>query len=38
MNTHTVRIEGELSQPLSRWLWLFKVLLLIPHWICLGFL
>jgi hypothetical protein len=30
-----VRLEADLSPSLSRWLWLVKWLLLIPHWICL---
>jgi hypothetical protein len=38
MNVYPVRLEGELTPPLSRWLWLVKWFLLIPHAICLVFL
>jgi hypothetical protein len=33
-----VKIEGELEAGLSRWLWLVKWFLLIPHWFILFFL
>jgi hypothetical protein len=36
--TYPVALRGELDPSLSRWLWLVKWLLAIPHWIVLVFL
>ncbi len=38
METPAVHVDGELSPDLSRWLWLVKVFLIIPHAILLAFL
>jgi len=35
---YPIRVEGELSPHLSRWLWLVKWLLALPHFVILVFL
>jgi len=38
VNVFPLRLEGRLDRPLSRWLWLVKWFLLIPHLVILVFL
>jgi uncharacterized protein DUF4389 len=35
---YPVRVDGELQPDLSRWLWIVKWVLALPHFVCLAFL
>ena len=37
-DTYAIRLRGDYDEPVSRWLWVVKWLLLIPHFIVLFFL
>jgi hypothetical protein len=38
MTSYSLQLDGDLDPPLSRWLWLVKWLLVIPHFVVLAFL